>query len=92
MRNAWAVSLENYSDYRRVKAAAKALNPDAEQFDEVLPTEPLQAYISNTMEYAIYHEMGTVRMSAMPMLAPAVEAVRGTFAKIVADTLREAGV
>jgi hypothetical protein len=92
MRNAWAVSLENWSDYDRVREAAEQLNPGSETFNEVKPDEPLTAYVSNAMEYAIYHELGTVRMSMMPMLAPAVEEVRLTFAKIVADTLREAGV
>lgn len=37
---------------------------------------PMQRIVSNTQEYAIYHEMGTRRMSASPMLIPAVERVR----------------
>ncbi len=38
--------------------------------------QPMQRTIYNTQEYAIYHEMGTRRMSAAPMLVPAVERVR----------------
>lgn len=42
----------------------------------VLQQKRLQRTIFNVQEYAIYHEMGTVRMSATPMLVPAVEQYR----------------
>lgn len=35
----------------------------------------------NTQEYAYYHEFGTMRISAAPMLTPAIEAERPKLAK-----------
>lgn len=43
---------------------------------------PLVRRIYNTQEYAIFHEWGTVKMSASPMLTPAVEQYRR---ELVAD-------
>ena len=39
-------------------------------------TEQFKRVIFNTQDYAIYHEMGTVHIPAMPMLVPAVEMYR----------------
>lgn len=45
----------------------------------------LEYYVYNLMHYHIYHELGTVSISAMPMLVPALEQMRRPFeAAIVA--------
>lgn len=45
----------------------------------------LEYYVYNLMHYHIYHELGTVNISAMPMLIPALELMRRPFeAAIVA--------
>lgn len=45
----------------------------------------LEYFVYNLMHYHIYHELGTVSISAMPMLIPALEQMRRPFeAAIVA--------
>ena len=39
-------------------------------------TAPLKRVIYNTQEYALYHEMGTYKMAAEPVLRPSVDQVR----------------
>lgn len=40
---------------------------------------PEESTVFNPVNYTIYNEYGTVRMSAQPMLTPAVEEERGRF-------------
>ena len=64
-----------------------------------LDVKVLRDYIANTggkftkfvkdgVEYGIYQEMGTSRMSAQPFMVPAVEAVRGGFEKAFMNQLK----
>lgn len=48
-------------------------------------SEPLQRIIWNRQEYAIFHELGTVHLSASPMLVPAVEGERANLEKRFKD-------
>ena len=41
--------------------------------------DDLTAVVYNNVEYVIYHEYGTVRMSAQPMATPAAEEARPGF-------------
>lgn len=47
----------------------------------------LEWIVYNLMHYHIYHELGTVDISAMPMLVPAAEQMRGPYAQAVAAVL-----
>lgn len=47
----------------------------------------LQLTIYNTQEYAIYHELGTKRMSAMPMLSPGIMKYRQKLVKAWGELL-----
>jgi HK97 gp10 family phage protein len=65
-------------------------NPEgAEVSDLPSPSGNVIAIIGTGVEYAVYQELGTSRMSAQPFLGPAVESVsrkvnEGTFEKLVA--------
>lgn len=47
---------------------------------------PLTGEIVCGVEYGIYQELGTHKMSAQPFLTPAVEAVKGPFIQAIAAT------
>lgn len=88
MRSGWSVVAHGVQDYATVSVKAKALSPKGKQFPA--PTEwvkPLEAWVVNVMEYAIWHEFGTRKMSAEPMLGPALAEVRSHFEKAVKDAL-----
>lgn len=44
-------------------------------------------WVADGVEYGIYQELGTSRMSARPFMVPAVESVRRQVAKIVGEEL-----
>lgn len=45
----------------------------------------LEWVVYNPVEYTIYHEFGTVNMSAMPMLVPSIEEAREPFIHALAQ-------
>jgi hypothetical protein len=47
----------------------------------------LEWAVYNLMEYHIYHELGTVSIAAMPMLIPALEAVRQAYSQAIIRVL-----
>lgn len=47
----------------------------------------LEYVVYNLMHYHIYHELGTVHISAMPMLIPALELMRGPFSAAITAVL-----
>lgn len=47
----------------------------------------LEWVVYNVMEYHIYHELGTVHIAAMPMLIPALEAVRQAYSQAIIRVL-----
>ena len=49
--------------------------------------EDLRYIVYNLMHYHIYHEMGTVDISAMPMLVPALELMRRPFSDAIVAVL-----
>lgn len=49
----------------------------------------LEYIVYNLMHYHIYHELGTVSIEAMPMLVPALEAMRPACARAVAAIIRQ---
>ena len=51
-------------------------------------TDELEWTLSNTQDYAIYNELGTVKMAAHPMLIPAAEEVQQS-AQMAFDQLVE---
>lgn len=52
-------------------------------------TGPLERTIYNAMDYAKFNEFGTSRMSASPMLTPAVEHNRGAFVEAMKEVFGE---
>lgn len=48
------------------------------------PAGPFEGTVTNAVEYAVWHEFGTVHMAAHPMLIPAAEEARDGFIKAVA--------
>jgi len=55
---------------------------DTAKLDQIiaaLPKEKIVRFVADGVEYGLYQEMGTSRMSARPFMSPAVEAVRGGF-------------
>jgi len=77
MRAGWYTSTFDANGFEAAAAAAqsaggkdvKLVTPSA------YPADDLEAIVGNAVEYAIYNEMGTVHMSAQPMLGPSVDAV-----------------
>lgn len=51
----------------------------------------LEGEIGTNIEYAIFHEYGTVHISAMPMLIPAAEAERAAFFSAAEAIIRRLG-
>lgn len=47
-----------------------------------------EARITNSQNYTIFHEYGTARFGAAPMLTPALEAARAPFEKMLAQAIR----
>lgn len=47
----------------------------------------LEYFVYNLMYYHIYHELGTVHISAMPMLVPALEQMRRPFSEAITAVL-----
>jgi len=47
----------------------------------------LQYIVYNLMHYHIYHELGTIHISAMPMLVPALELMRRPFSDAIVAVL-----
>lgn len=47
----------------------------------------LEWIVYNLMSYHIYHELGTVHISAMPMLVPALEQMRRPFSDAIVAVL-----
>jgi HK97 gp10 family phage protein len=54
-------------------------NPGAEIVPEVQAEHPHEAIVGSAVAHAVYNEMGSMRMSARPFLAPAVVAEAGRF-------------
>jgi hypothetical protein len=50
-------------------------------------TEDLRYIVYNLMHYHIYHELGTIHISAMPMLVPALEMMRRPFSDAIVAIL-----
>ena len=46
------------------------------------PFPKMKRVISDAVDYGIYHELGTSRISAQPFMVPAVEAIREKFSKM----------
>lgn len=49
---------------------------------------PFDGEVTNPVEYSIFHELGTERIPAHPMLAPAVEDAREPFERALAQIYR----
>jgi hypothetical protein len=54
---------------------------------EVSKVGHLEYIVYNLMHYHIYHELGTVHIAAMPMLIPALEAVRDAYSQAIIRVL-----
>jgi hypothetical protein len=48
-------------------------------------TGAAEGVVYNPVEHTIFNELGTVKMSAQPMLAPSVEEARGPFLAAMAE-------
>jgi len=76
LRNSIYTVTQRSNGYRDAARRAKASNPKAVIAPFPEPSGNLEAHIGPSVEYAIYQEMGTSKMSAHPFLVPAVEALR----------------
>ena len=92
MRAGWYVALfGGGGDYSQAVGEARGkAKPDTHFVGPTLPTNPLEAIIGNCVEYALYNEMGTVRMSAQPMAAPAVAIVEPQFKAAIEAAVKKA--
>lgn len=91
MRAGWYTATFDLSGYENAAAAAvSAGGKDIKILPAAMPTNDLEAIVSNAVLHAIYNEMGTVRMSAQPMASPAVETVRPAFMAAVAAAVAQA--
>jgi hypothetical protein len=88
MRQGWSVQTKRQSDYASVIARVSSINPKGKTFSEKAVEKVCEAWVVNVMMYAIWHEFGTRRFSATPMLGPALEAHQDTLAKQVTEVLR----
>jgi HK97 gp10 family phage protein len=63
----------------------------AQSGDEVdKPSANNEAFVGTNVEYAIYQEFGTAKMSAQPFLRKAIDSQRRRLKRIFSDKIREA--
>ncbi len=91
MRAGWYTATYEANNYpvAAAQAVSKAKRPIT-ALPAIQPNNPLEAIVANCVEYAIYNEMGTVRMSAQPMSAPAAAIVGPEFQKAIAAAIKKA--
>lgn len=70
MKNGWYTRTEKDSNRQQVSAP---------MFPEVPATPHNEAWIVGGVQHTIWNELGTSRMSAKPMAAPAIDRVRKPF-------------
>lgn len=80
MANSFYVITSDKNTYSQAAGQVKGRNPKAELAPMApAPKDDLHAVVASVVEYAIYNEYGTSRMSAQPMLTPAAEEWRKPF-------------
>jgi len=77
--NSTAAITSREDHYPAAVAEAQARRPGVQCFPHPEQPAEMQAVVVQAVHYAIYQEMGTVRMHARPAMAPAVERVRPSF-------------
>jgi len=90
MEAGWFTVATNADTYEAAVSAAAELNPNAQIMEKPFLEGDSEAWIGNVVDYAIFNEMGTVRMAADPMLIPAMETVKDTFPAAVGRAIGQA--
>lgn len=79
LRNSIYTVTKDSSGFKAAVIAVESMNQNVRTAEIPVPDEDLTAHVGPSVEYAIYQELGTVKMPAQPFLIPAVESLRGAW-------------